>query len=305
MRGPPDVAARTVALAIALVSLLGSVSDAAGPQLVRHGPRGLRTVALTIDDGWDAARCEAMYRTLLGTGVPATWFPNAIYVRRHPALWRRIAEDFPIGNHTYSHADLTRLASGQVPATSWSATSGSSRPSPGSRWRCSCGRPSAPSGPRRPAGRPGARLPHDRAVGYDGWGQLAAHHGAWRHPGREPSSVRLHRAHALWPRRHARHPARIIRHYACAGYRFVTVAGLLAREPGVRARVDCTRTGTTGRSRPSGDGGDEDPAAGPSANPGGPDERTVVTELASLTDACWRMPPACSSRDPMSDRSDR
>ncbi|HKZ91198.1 MAG TPA: polysaccharide deacetylase family protein, partial [Candidatus Limnocylindrales bacterium] len=68
-----------------------------------------RVVALTFDDGWHPGRCEEIYDTLVRFGVPATWFPNAVYVRAVPALWRRIAERFPIGNHTTHHRALPNL----------------------------------------------------------------------------------------------------------------------------------------------------------------------------------------------------
>ena len=44
----------------------------------------------------------------------------------------------------------------------------------------------------------------------------------------------------------------VIRHYACAGYRFVTVQELLARGAGVRAKVDCA-VHDHRQSGPSGD----------------------------------------------------
>lgn len=71
-------------------------------------------MALTFDDGWSPAECASIYATLRKEHVAATWFPNAAYVRWDPALWRRIARHFPIGNHTYSHTRLTGVSRDEV-----------------------------------------------------------------------------------------------------------------------------------------------------------------------------------------------
>ncbi len=201
-------------------------------------------MALTIDDGWDPVRCEQMRETLLAAGVPATWFPNAIYVRRHPALWRRIARHFPIGNHSYSHPDLTRLSSSRV------------RDQLVRDQRVIEGITGQPMAMllRPPFGALDHRVRRvARELGYDTivlWdttdadssprttvrgGIRAASRGL---PG---SIVLLHCGPAVTP---DILPG-VIRHYACAGYRFVTVPGLLARDPGVEADVDCTLASAT------------------------------------------------------------
>ena len=101
-------------LAIAIVLTALSVDERSGQaavsaDVVTRGAATTRTVALTFDDGWHAGRCEEIHDTLVRFGVPATWFPNAIYVRASPALWRRIAERYPIGNHTTHHRSLPTL----------------------------------------------------------------------------------------------------------------------------------------------------------------------------------------------------
>ena len=107
---------RTSALAMLLVLALGSrdvAADDAG--VVSHGPRDEKVVALTFDDGWSTPRCEKILEILVAEKVPATFFPNALYVREHPEFWRRVAElGFPIGNHTVNHRDLTELTGAGV-----------------------------------------------------------------------------------------------------------------------------------------------------------------------------------------------
>ena len=93
---------------------VGSVA-AADPAVVTHGPRDEKVIALTFDDGWSTPRCQKILETLVTHDVPATFFPNALYVREHPAFWRRVAElGFPIGNHTTNHRDLTELTGAGV-----------------------------------------------------------------------------------------------------------------------------------------------------------------------------------------------
>ena len=107
---------RTSAVAVLLVLALGSRDVAAvSARVVSHGPRDDKVVALTFDDGWSTPRCQKILDILVAQNVPATFFPNALYVRRSPAFWRRVAElGFPIGNHTVNHRDLTELSSKAV-----------------------------------------------------------------------------------------------------------------------------------------------------------------------------------------------
>ncbi len=131
---PPPVSAlrrcASVVVAALLVGLLlaGTVSSAlarprpAGPAPIPSAPPGppparvvyaasgsQRTVALTFDDGWDAKRCLSIAATLDRYGIPATFFPNGVYVAQAPETWRSIGARFPLGNHTYHHIDLRTL----------------------------------------------------------------------------------------------------------------------------------------------------------------------------------------------------
>ena len=107
---------RASAVAVLLLLALGPrdvAADDAG--VVSHGPRDDKVVALTFDDGWSTPRCHKILEILVLEKVPATFFPNALYVRQHPEFWRRVAElGFPIGNHTVNHRDLTELTGAAV-----------------------------------------------------------------------------------------------------------------------------------------------------------------------------------------------
>ena len=75
-----------------------------------------RCVALTFDDG-PGPYTSALIHTLLGAGAPATFFMIGEHVDTFPGLARQVgAAGFEIGNHSYSHPDLTRLSSAEVDA---------------------------------------------------------------------------------------------------------------------------------------------------------------------------------------------
>jgi peptidoglycan-N-acetylglucosamine deacetylase len=109
-------ALRTSVVALLLVLVFGAGNVAAAdPNVVWHGSREDKVVALTFDDGWSTPRCQKILDILVAQKVQATFFPNAIYVRQWPAFWRKVARlGFPIGNHTVHHRDLTELSSSRV-----------------------------------------------------------------------------------------------------------------------------------------------------------------------------------------------
>ena len=107
---------RTSVVALLLVLAFGAGdAAAASARVVSHGPRDDKVIALTFDDGWSTPRCSRILNTLVAQKVPATFFPNAIYVRQWPAFWRKVARlGFPIGNHTVNHRDLSELPASRV-----------------------------------------------------------------------------------------------------------------------------------------------------------------------------------------------
>ncbi len=71
-------------------------------------------MALTFDDG-PGPYTETLVNTLLGAGAPATFFMIGEHVDTFPETARRVAAaGFEIGNHSYSHSDLTRLPSAEI-----------------------------------------------------------------------------------------------------------------------------------------------------------------------------------------------
>jgi len=55
-----------------------------------------------------------MLDTLERDGVRATFFLTGEFIERHQALFRRIAEQHELANHSYTHADFTKLTEKQV-----------------------------------------------------------------------------------------------------------------------------------------------------------------------------------------------
>jgi cellulose synthase/poly-beta-1,6-N-acetylglucosamine synthase-like glycosyltransferase/peptidoglycan/xylan/chitin deacetylase (PgdA/CDA1 family) len=78
---------------------LQSVEDAAG-----------KRVALTFDDGPDPRWTPRIAAVLQRLGVPATFFVVGSAVVRHPGLVETLHDEgFELGNHTFTHADVSAL----------------------------------------------------------------------------------------------------------------------------------------------------------------------------------------------------
>jgi peptidoglycan/xylan/chitin deacetylase (PgdA/CDA1 family) len=82
-----------------------------------HGPRTAKVVALTFDDGWNLEGVREVVAILKAKQAPATFFPVARAVARHPKIWRSIAAaGFPIANHSWNHGNLARMSATKAAA---------------------------------------------------------------------------------------------------------------------------------------------------------------------------------------------
>lgn len=72
-------------------------------------PVTAKVVALTFDAGANADAVKPILDTLAARKVPATFFLTGRFVEQFPKRSRRIAQLHLVGNHTYSHPDLTTL----------------------------------------------------------------------------------------------------------------------------------------------------------------------------------------------------
>jgi peptidoglycan/xylan/chitin deacetylase (PgdA/CDA1 family) len=85
-------------------------TDLVPAEVVSHGPRTAKVVALTFDDGYDSPNVERILRFLVAHRVNATFFPVAAAVDAAPKTWQKVAAaGFPIGNHTFHHFSLKGL----------------------------------------------------------------------------------------------------------------------------------------------------------------------------------------------------
>jgi peptidoglycan/xylan/chitin deacetylase (PgdA/CDA1 family) len=77
-----------------------------------------RLLALTIDDGTDSEVVAAFVRLASDTGIRLTFFPNGCYSSwtDNAAALRPLVDSgqVALGNHTWSHPDLTTLSDGEV-----------------------------------------------------------------------------------------------------------------------------------------------------------------------------------------------
>jgi peptidoglycan/xylan/chitin deacetylase (PgdA/CDA1 family) len=109
--------AARLAVALGVLALAGTARGAASFHELGRLPTHRKLVALTFDGGGDTANGTALIlKTLRRRRVPATFFLAGRWIRLHPALTRAIGRRYPIGDHTYDHAQLTGLSSAQIRA---------------------------------------------------------------------------------------------------------------------------------------------------------------------------------------------
>ncbi len=66
-----------------------------------------KIICLTFDGGSHADRVDSIVKILKRQNVSATFFLTGEFIKRFPEKTKKIAENFEVGNHTYSHTHLT------------------------------------------------------------------------------------------------------------------------------------------------------------------------------------------------------
>jgi len=93
------------------------------PRWIHNGPTDKARMALSIDDMWGAFGADnanAAMDVAKAKNVKLTFFPTGGAIEQHIALgrqdtWRRaLAEGHEIGNHTYTHSNLSTLTDDQI-----------------------------------------------------------------------------------------------------------------------------------------------------------------------------------------------
>jgi peptidoglycan/xylan/chitin deacetylase (PgdA/CDA1 family) len=71
-------------------------------------------VALTFDGGAGSQGAASVLATLRTQGVPASFFVTGAFASAHPSTVRQMAAIGPVGNHTWSHPDLTTVSDATI-----------------------------------------------------------------------------------------------------------------------------------------------------------------------------------------------
>jgi peptidoglycan/xylan/chitin deacetylase (PgdA/CDA1 family) len=75
----------------------------------------IKKIALTFDDGPTKETTQSLLNTLKQFDIKATWMLWGEHVKNEPELALAIADaGHEIGNHTYTHPDLSKLTSQQI-----------------------------------------------------------------------------------------------------------------------------------------------------------------------------------------------
>lgn len=77
-------------------------------------PGGARVVALTFDAGGSDKGLTSILNTLAQEKATASFFLTGRFALAFPQQSRTIARGYPVGNHTQTHPDLTRLTAAAV-----------------------------------------------------------------------------------------------------------------------------------------------------------------------------------------------
>lgn len=83
--------------------------------IIYKGSNHSKKVALTFDDGPDIEVTKKILKILEKERVPATFFVTGRMVKEYPHMLKQIYEEgHVIGNHTWSHPQLTKLSNKEI-----------------------------------------------------------------------------------------------------------------------------------------------------------------------------------------------
>lgn len=77
---------------------------------IYHGDEQSNHIYLTFDDGYSAKNTEQILNILKEKNVPATFFVEGDFLSQNPILVNRITTEQTLGNHTFSHKDITKMS---------------------------------------------------------------------------------------------------------------------------------------------------------------------------------------------------
>nr|WP_241254431.1 polysaccharide deacetylase family protein [Brevibacillus sp. SYP-B805] len=89
--------------------------DQLGAYPIYRGNEQKPVVSFMINVAWGNEHLDRILNTLDHYGVKTTFFLDGSWVRRYPELARKIAQrGHEIGNHAYSHPDMSRLSAERI-----------------------------------------------------------------------------------------------------------------------------------------------------------------------------------------------
>ena len=105
----------TVILAVLLLNSAVLVVNAESKNVFWKNSSAVKKVALTFDDGPHPRYTHSILQILREYGVTATFFVIGINVENYPDTFLELAEsDCEIGNHTYSHKNLSEMNAEEI-----------------------------------------------------------------------------------------------------------------------------------------------------------------------------------------------
>jgi peptidoglycan/xylan/chitin deacetylase (PgdA/CDA1 family) len=106
--------AARLAVVVAVLALAASAGATRRGVEVERLPTSSKVVALTFDGAWDDSGVPRILATLARYHATATFFVTGSWVKRYPRMARRIGKAYPVGNHTWSHPNLTGLSANAI-----------------------------------------------------------------------------------------------------------------------------------------------------------------------------------------------
>lgn len=106
--------ARLAALCAAALVLTTAAGATRRGLEVERLPTTARVVALTFDGAWDDAGVPRIMAALARYHATATFFVTGSWVKRYPAVARRLGRRYPLANHSWSHPQMTGLTDAEI-----------------------------------------------------------------------------------------------------------------------------------------------------------------------------------------------